>query len=364
MDKSNSPNNLAFVHYSSTEESASTKNVMMTVEALSKELNVKLFSTVSKDKVIDIFDISEGFGYKKNGLGISMKAFQVLERVIFSFITIFQILISDLDKVYTRDIIFLFMVNFVPTKEIDIIYEAHNPYNNTSRFPEIIEKLALRTVDHTFCVSEGVERDLSKWVENISILRNCVRWSDFENLKNLDTGSETLVLYSGSLKPRKGVDTLLDAFEFLGEDYKLKILGSRGSDSLINRIEDNQKIVNLGFVDNESVVENLGKADILVHPSKNTLYQRKYTSPMKLFEYMASGTSVISSDLPTSRWIAGETINYFPAEKPKHLSERIEKLSKNLDSDEKVEKARERVENNHTYGKKASTILQKFSEMD
>lgn len=354
---------LAFVHYCSTEESASTKNVLMTTEALSKQCNTFLFSTLQQDKVISFFDINKYFELYKNGFGVSKKPLQVIDRLVFSFLTLFQIWIRDIERIYTRDIVFLAILNLIPFDKFEIIYEAHNPYDKTSIFPEILEKPAVKSADHTFCVSEGVEKDLSRWTDSTSILRNCVRWTDFEDLKNLDSGNETLVLYSGSLKPRKGVDSLIDAFEQLGEDYKLKILGSSGSKSLLKRIEGHEKIENPGFVSNEKILENLSRADILVHPSKDTFYQRKYTSPMKIFEYMASGTPVISSDLPTSRWIDEEHIHYFSPEKYDELSDSIREISKDPSAEKEALEAREKVKENHTYESKASKIIAQFSKL-
>lgn len=47
-------------------------------------------------------------------------------------------------------------------------------------------------------------------------------------------------------------------------------------------------------------------ADVLLMPFPDTAHYRNHMSPVKMFEYMASGTPIIASDLPTIREILNE----------------------------------------------------------
>jgi glycosyltransferase involved in cell wall biosynthesis len=52
-------------------------------------------------------------------------------------------------------------------------------------------------------------------------------------------------------------------------------------------------------------------ADVLVLPNSGRgMQSREYTSPMKLFEYMASGTPIVASNLPSINAVAGDTVTY------------------------------------------------------
>ena len=63
----------------------------------------------------------------------------------------------------------------------------------------------------------------------------------------------------------------------------------------------------LGFHPYRELADNQSAADVLVLPnSGKTDISAKYTSPLKLFTYMASGKPIIASDLPSLREVLSE----------------------------------------------------------
>lgn len=123
-------------------------------------------------------------------------------------------------------------------------------------------------------------------------------------------GDQFVAGYTGHLYPGRGVGMLTDIAARLPEVHFL-IVGGEPQD--VRRLENEVKSRDLenisltGFIPNTELPRYQAACDILLMP-----YQRRvtassggdiasYLSPMKLFEYMASGRAILSSDLPVLR---------------------------------------------------------------
>jgi glycosyltransferase involved in cell wall biosynthesis len=123
-----------------------------------------------------------------------------------------------------------------------------------------------------------------------------------------------IALYSGFLYGWKGVDTLVDAapiIEMSAPDVRLVIVGGSAEDvAAYKRTISERKITNMGFIgyrDRKVIPRYLKAADVLLLPnSARSQESVRYTSPIKLFEYMASGIPIVASDLPSLREILNE----------------------------------------------------------
>lgn len=125
-----------------------------------------------------------------------------------------------------------------------------------------------------------------------------------------------IILYAGHLFSSKGVDTLLEASQFLAKDGKVYFAG--GTDEDINSFKikaEKLKVKNVVIVGrrgHEEIPWWLRAADILVIPNTAKEDAAKYeSSPSKLFEYMASGRPIVASDVPAIRDVFDESMGYF-----------------------------------------------------
>lgn len=118
--------------------------------------------------------------------------------------------------------------------------------------------------------------------------------------------SPLLLLYLGSLHPWKGVDIAIRAMPLLRHPARLIIVG--GNPSRI--VELRTLAQQLGISDRVQFpgpcrpAERFGAiqaADICLLPLAPTSIGSRYTSPLKLFEYLAMGKPVVASDLPSLR---------------------------------------------------------------
>ena len=107
-------------------------------------------------------------------------------------------------------------------------------------------------------------------------------------------------------------------------------------------------------------------ADVcIVLGTKKHEYSYFHTSPMKLFEYMASGRPILAADTPANREIVSESEAYFyEPDNPKDLADKIKQIMTNPpDSKLKVDNARAKVEN-YTWSKRAQNILEFIEKYD
>jgi glycosyltransferase involved in cell wall biosynthesis len=86
------------------------------------------------------------------------------------------------------------------------------------------------------------------------------------------------------------------------------------------------------------VAPYLKAADVLVLPNTATLVSRTYTSPLKLFEYMAAGRPIIASDLPAFREVLRDEENALlvPPENPEALASAAVRLIRDPELSERL----------------------------
>jgi glycosyltransferase involved in cell wall biosynthesis len=113
--------------------------------------------------------------------------------------------------------------------------------------------------------------------------------------------------YAGHLYPWKGVDVFVQALAAVPGVYGLIVGGHPGEQDL-NRVRNvigafglKSRIEITGLVPPAEVPRRLARASALVLPNTATAISERYTSPLKLFEYLTIGRPIIASDLPSIR---------------------------------------------------------------
>ena len=122
-----------------------------------------------------------------------------------------------------------------------------------------------------------------------------------------------VVAYAGHLYAWKGVDVLLQAIARLPQARGL-IIGGHPAEpdlartkSVADSLGIGERVTFTGLVEPARVPELLTQADVLVVPNPASAISTRYTSPLKLFEYMAAARPIVSSDLPSIREILRDT---------------------------------------------------------
>lgn len=125
--------------------------------------------------------------------------------------------------------------------------------------------------------------------------------------------SKKIVMYTGHLYAWKGVDVIIGAARALRAHSNTFFALVGGTESDIRkyqelvRKEQLKNIMLCGHRKQSAIPQYLACADALLLPNIPVSRESKhYTSPIKMFEYMASRRPIIASDLPSLREVLNE----------------------------------------------------------
>ncbi len=113
--------------------------------------------------------------------------------------------------------------------------------------------------------------------------------------------------YAGHLYPWKGVDLVIEVVAALADTQGLIVGGHEKEPDLARvkafarQLHCATRVTFTGLIPPAEVAARLRQADVLVLPNPASAFSTDFTSPLKLFEYMASGRPVVASDLPSLR---------------------------------------------------------------
>lgn len=119
-----------------------------------------------------------------------------------------------------------------------------------------------------------------------------------------------IIVYTGAInEPWKGVDVLYESSEYFDDSYLFLIVGGKPHYVVLFNENHPQRsnFILVGHKPHLDIPYYLRAADVVVLPnSQKSEISRVSTSPMKMFEYMASKTPIVASDLPSIREILSE----------------------------------------------------------
>jgi len=259
-----------------------------------------------------------------------------------------------------------------------IVFELHSLPKNI----KFHHRYFLKRMYKIIAISQGLKNDLIKLGIPKDKILTAPDGVDLKNFKKIKESKKELrkeldlpfdkkiVLYTGHLYKWKGVYILAQAANDLPGDYLIVFVG--GTEHNLGKfkkfIKDNnlKNILLLGHKKNEVIPQYLKSADVLILPnSGKERISSHYTSPMKLFEYMASGVPIVASDLPSIREILNKNNSVLVgADNPGELSNGIKNILQNKELADRISKqAREEVKN-YIWEKRAKKILDFISDVE
>ena len=290
-------------------------NMMKMCEALAKiGHDVILFANcqAAEQDIMHFYGIKHDFSLRK----IRLINIRFAGRIISFFKMIFIARRMDADIVYTRDLLNGMSATIL---KLPFIFELHEIPQ--SFFRKVLLK---RIMKNTYCMrfvfisaemESLVQEKFGRDLKNLStcVAHDAVDIDSFQigpaQMKTLRQQLELpqdifLAGYSGSLFKGRGLDIILEIARSL-KTIKFLIIGGEGK-----YLEDFQKkarkthdnILSIGYKPFREIPRYLLACDLLLMPYQEQVLHRQkkhdtvlYMSPLKMFEYMATGKPIISS---------------------------------------------------------------------
>jgi glycosyltransferase involved in cell wall biosynthesis len=171
-----------------------------------------------------------------------------------------------------------------------------------------------------------------------------------------------VICYTGHLYEWKGVHILAESMKHLPQYCLLYVVGGTEEDVLEFKefIKKNkiQNVVVEGYVEPSLVSKYLAAADVVVLPNTKDKISEKFTSPLKLFEYMASKRPIVASALQSIREVLNEeNAVLVEPENSKAIAEGVKKVLSDKALAKKIVKNAYKDVQNYTWEKRAERIL-------
>jgi glycosyltransferase involved in cell wall biosynthesis len=257
-------------------------------------------------------------------------------------------------------------------KNIKIYFEVHSL---DQQHPKKFFHKLLRESTGLICITKALKDALVKNYhidfERILVASDGVRKSLLESpvpskekaRQRLNITAEKIVLYTGQLLPGKGAHVLLNAASFFDRNVLFVVVGGNGS--YLERMQQKvkaQKLDNVwltGFVSPTDVPMYQAAADVLVLPPTADHDISPFTSPLKLFEYMAARRPIVASALPVLEEILQHGYNalLFQEQDAADLAAKIEILLQDAELAESLARAAWKQVQDFTWEKRAQKIL-------
>ena len=174
----------------------------------------------------------------------------------------------------------------------------------------------------------------------------------------------TVVGYAGHLYPWKGVDVLVRALALVPRLGGLIVGGHPGEDDrarierLVGQLGLHDRVRITGLVPFRDVRAHLRAASILVLPNSASAISERYTSPLKLFEYLALGRPIVASNLRSIREVLTDerTALLVPPDNPAALASALDRLDSDRELAASLGREARALASEYTWDKRARRL--------
>ncbi|MCA0457694.1 MAG: glycosyltransferase family 4 protein [Chloroflexi bacterium] len=316
--------------------------------------------------------------------GLLSKLIFYTQAITYTLVLLIAALFTRADSYYSRDTLTLFALSLVKPRKA-LVYEAHMLANG--RGGRWLQRQVIQRVGTVIPITRKLQEDLqalstTSQPPRFRVAHDGIRRERFANMPpqaearaQIGWPQEAFIVgYVGRLQTMaadKGVGTLVEALAQV-EGVALGLVG--GPDDMAKALRQHwlriglsgERFLYAGQVAPDKVPLYLAALDICVIPLPWTPHFAYYTSPMKLFEYMASQRAIIASDLPSIGEVVkdGETALLVPPTDAPALATAIQRLRDDAPLRQRLaDAAYADVMSHYTWAARATAILQTIQEV-
>lgn len=277
---------------------------------------------------------------------------------IFNIVSIIYVFMKNYNLVYTRNQLIAFILSFFKP----VVYEIH--FYSTKPFSKFLERGILKRAKIIVYVTPFLKKLYSTFYDvNVKqlILPDGVNIEKIDRIppKKIKKKGKVIVGYIGSTETlgfKKGVDLILEAAYYL-RNVLFYIIGIKTDEefakylSLIKR----KNVILLKRMPHKEAISYLKSFNIVLLPLPYSIYNAYFTSPIKLFEYMATKKCIIASDLPSIRYVLDDDEAIFF--EPDNVRDLIKKIKMAIGKKCKNDDLYKKVIKNYTWKIRAKKVL-------
>ena len=265
--------------------------------------------------------------------------------VVYTFITALCILGKHQQLVYGRSLIPLLLLAILGR---NIIYEIHTPPHNRLKWMLLDMLVRIKSCRRIVVISQRLKDALRPKIstDKILVAHDGADMPEEENSEYMpdeylkDFQRVRNAGYTGHLYPGKGGELIIEMAKKM-KDMNFHIFGGLKEDRrrLTSKGEIPSNVVFHGIIEHYKVASVIRRMDVLLLPVLRKVYAyggrniADFMSPLKLFEYMASGVPIVCSDIPVLREVLEHGHNALLCD-PDNLNEWTDALSELLSDSE------------------------------
>jgi glycosyltransferase involved in cell wall biosynthesis len=305
---------------------------------------------------------------------------------------------SRQDVIFTRDLGLASLLLRLPASlRAPLVYEAHGiAADVAAALPELItgaarasaaklrrlarrEERVWRGADGYVTITAGLARELQRRFgprAHLAIVPDGARGAESEAFAD-DTATAAdpeklfTIGYAGHLYPWKGVDLVIEAVAAITDARGLIVGGHAGEpdlarlEALARQLDCATRVTFTGLLPPAAVATRLRECDVLTLPNPASALSSEFTSPLKLFEYMAAGRPIVASGLPAIREVLrdGENAVLVAPGDPQALVAGIERIRQDAGFGERLARQARADVRQFTWARRAERLEDLFGEV-